>query len=290
MAFSENLNFNFRNFPDQFGVQESLIQPETEAVIRWSLDYPFVLSANLHGGALVVRYPFDQSGPDSDPNSDPSSDHSSDPSSGSSSDPKIEGEYSPTPDDDLFKTLSKTYSYAHKEMCLANPCSEGYDGFPNGITNGAQWYHISGGMQDWNYLNTNDFEITIELGISMYPLSVELHQLWKDNHEALLAFIEKVHMGIKGFIIDKITGEPIKGPTTTIEVEGINHPVVGTSSGDYFRLLNPGRRYTLSASATGYWTSVQQIYVPLTQESNKLSAKIVNFVLDPLYVTTMSKP
>ena len=280
VVLTTNHHLNFRNFPDQFGVQESLIQPETEAVIRWSLDYPFVLSANLHGGALVARYPFDQSGPNSDPNSD------------ISRDPKIEGEYTPTPDDDLFKTLSKTYSYAHKEMCLANPCSEGYDGFPDGITNGAQWYPLSGGMQDWNYLNTNDLEITLELGCYMYPLSVELHQLWKDNREALLSFIEKVHMGIKGFIIDKITGEPIKGPdtTTTIEVEEINHPVVATSSGDYFRLLNPGRRYTLSASATGYWTSVQQIYVPFTQESNKLSAKIVNFALDPLYITTMSKP
>ena len=272
-----NDHLNFRNFPDQFGGQESLIQPETEAVIRWSQDYPFVLSANLHGGALVARYPFDQSGPNSD---------------GYHSDPNSDGEYSPTPDDDLFKTLSKTYSFANKEMCLAKPCcSEDCNGFPNGITNGAQWYPVSGGMQDWNYLNTNDFEITLELGCCKYPLSVELHQLWKDNREALLAFIEKVHMGIKGFILDKITGEPIKGPDsiTIIEVEEINHPVVATSSGDYFRMLIPGRRYTLSASATGYWTSVQQIYVPLTQESNKLSAKIVNFALDPLYITTMSK-
>ena len=253
-----------------------MIQPETEAVIRWSLDYPFVLSANLHGGALVVRYPFDQSNPNSEPDIDPNIDPSSD--------PKSEGEYSPTPDDDLFKTLSKTYSYAHKEMCLANPCSEGYDGFPNGITNGAQWDPVSGGMQDWNYLNTNDFEITLELSCFKYPLSVELHQLWKDNREALLAFIEKVHMGIKGFVIDKITGEPIKDPDsiTTIEVEEINHPVSATPYGDYFRLLNPGRRYTLSASAKGYWTSVQQIYLPMTQEPNKLSAKIVNFALSPL--------
>ena len=250
----------FRNFPDQFGVQDSPeIQPETEAVIKWSKDYPFVLSANLHGGALVANYPFDNNS-----NSD--------------------GEYSPTPDDDLFKTLAKTYSYAHKEMCLANPCSEGYDGFPNGITNGAQWDPVSGGMQDWNYLNTNDFEITLELSCFKYPLSVELHQLWKDNREALLAFIEKVHMGIKGFVIDKITGEPIKDPDsiTTIEVEEINHPVSATPYGDYFRLLNPGRRYTLSASAKGYWTSVQQIYLPMTQEPNKLSAKIVNFALSPL--------
>ena len=228
-------------------------------MINWSKDYPFVLSANLHGGALVANYPFDNNS-----NSD--------------------GEYSPTPDDDLFKTLSKTYSFAHKEMYLGRPCCENHDGVHNGITNGAKWDPVSGGMQDWNYLNTNDFEITLELSCFKYPLSVELHQLWKDNRGALLAFIEKVHMGIKGFVVDKITGEPIKGPDsiTTIEVEEINHPVSATPYGDYFRLLNPGRRYTLSASAKGYWTSVQQIYVPLTQDPNKLSAKIVNFALSPL--------
>ena len=35
--------------------------------------------------------------------------------------------------------------------------------FEGGIVNGANWYEIDGGLQDWNYWNMSVFEVTIEL-------------------------------------------------------------------------------------------------------------------------------
>ena len=56
-------------------------------------------------------------------------------------------------------------------------------------------YHIIciiGGMEDYNYLHSNCFEITIELSCCKYPDASHLPQEWKNNKEALLAFMEQV--------------------------------------------------------------------------------------------------
>lgn len=47
-------------------------------------------------------------------------------------------------------------------------------------------------MQDWNYLNTNCFEVTIELGCVKYPMAMELPEYWEQNRRALLQFIHQV--------------------------------------------------------------------------------------------------
>ena len=77
-------------------------------------------------------------------------------------------------------------------MHLGKPCNVENEIFPDGITNGADWYSVSGGMQDWNYVVTNCFELTFEVACYKYPLEKELGRYWIENRLALINYIEQV--------------------------------------------------------------------------------------------------
>ena len=64
--------------------------------------------------------------------------------------------------------------------------------FSDGITNGAAWYVVEGGMQDWSYAYTSDMEVTIELGCRKYPDQSDLKSYWDENKGALLSYITQV--------------------------------------------------------------------------------------------------
>lgn len=72
-------------------------------------------------------------------------------------------------------------------------CDQDQDfGKQGGITNGAAWYSVAGGMQDFNYLASNAFEITLELGCEKYPKMEKLPEEWANNRDALIEFINQV--------------------------------------------------------------------------------------------------
>jgi carboxypeptidase D len=51
---------------------------------------------------------------------------------------------------------------------------------------------ISGGMQDYNYLHSNCFEITVELSCCKYPKAQELAKEWENNRNSLIYYMKQV--------------------------------------------------------------------------------------------------
>lgn len=218
-----------RSFPDRLEIMANVFDggpldaagrpPETRAVMEWTVANSFVLSANLHTGARLVNYPYDDDGFPS-------------------------GVDSPTPDDLLFEDISLRYA-------TPNPMMGDSVLFPGGITNGAAWFVIMGGMQDWNYRYASCNEVTLELATPKRPPEESLPAFWDANEESMLAYMEAAHIGIRGLVTDDETGAPL---FAKVGVAEIDHPVfTDPDVGDYHRMLLAGT-YTLEVAAEGYVT------------------------------------
>ena len=48
------------------------------------------------------------------------------------------------------------------------------------------------GMNDFSYLHTNCFEVTVELSCDKFPHASELPVEWENNKESLLIYMEQV--------------------------------------------------------------------------------------------------
>ncbi|KAH7960046.1 hypothetical protein HPB49_016638 [Dermacentor silvarum] len=156
-----------RNFPDPSHTVRNVEEPETAAVRKWIDTIPFVLSGNLHGGAMLVRYPYDDTYGQN----------------------TVE---SRTPDDDVFQHLARTYSLNHPTMRRFSCERQTYH---DGIVNGAKWYPFKGDMPDYTYVQAGCMEVTLELSCCKYPLSYQLRRFWMDNMKPLMKLIEESQRG-----------------------------------------------------------------------------------------------
>ncbi|KAK7121040.1 hypothetical protein R3I94_020874 [Phoxinus phoxinus] len=229
---------------------------ETKAIISWMERTPFVLGANLQGGEKIVTYPFDMQRPPRATGSDSRGGqpgfeyHHMNEETWARIQRQNEGALRETADENLFRWLAMTYAHSHLTMTENHRGSCHTDDITGGqgIVNRASWKPVVGSMNDFSYLHTNCFEISIFLGCDKFPHESELASEWENNREALLAFIEQVHRGIKGVVRD-VSGNLLAN--ATVSVEGIKHDVKTAATGDYWRLLNPGE-YRVTARADGY--------------------------------------
>lgn len=194
-------------------------EPEVEAMMQFMEAHNFTLTANLHGGAEVFNYPWD---------SWPSWQHSH-------------------ADADWWEYVGHNFADTCHEYSLYYMWDEN-----NGVTEGGDWYVITGSMQDYHnwYLGTR--HVTIEVSDYKVVSTSQVGSYWNAAYHSLLNFIAEAENGIHGTVTDSITGEPLQA-LVYIANHDLDHSYVETTLpyGDYHRPIKAGQ-YSVTYSADGY--------------------------------------
>ena len=218
-----------RNYADPHGSAHPDGNPyaqETEWFMQLAQENNFVMGANYHGGAEVMNYPWDNT-------------------------------YTLHADDQWWKLISLDY------VSLCRQVSPNYmsDTYGNGITNGAAWYMIGGGRQDYMNGYAECREETIECSSTKCPNASQMPNFWNINKNAIFAYANHVLYGIHGVVTDSITGEPLEA-TITIAEHDDEFSVVESHLpvGDFHRPIKGGS-YSLIISKDGYCPKVIDVTV-----------------------------
>ncbi len=216
-----------RNFPDprvSIGPQ----QVETQIMMNFATSRHFTLSANFHGGAELVNYPWDTWNSTSRTHAD----------------------------NDWFVHVSRQYAdSAHAVAPLGYLNQEN-----NGITNGGDWYIVAGGRQDYMNWWHHCREITIELSDVKLLATEQLNNLWNYNRAGLITFLQSATKGFKG-VVTNTAGNPIKAK---VYVSGhdkdSSHVYSSATSGFYARPIEPGT-WQVTYSAKGYLPQTKAVTI-----------------------------
>jgi len=224
-----NVDLN-RNYPDpEDGPHPDgeEYQPETLAMMNFMESRHFTMSANLHGGAELVNYPWD-----------------------------TWAQFHP--DDDWYRFISRQYAdTVHKFS------TQYMNDMVNGITNGFAWYTISGGRQDWVNYFVHGREVTLELSHANIPATDTLLWFWECNRRSLLNYMEQALFGIVGTVTDRTTSMALRAEIEILGHDSLNSFVFSDSiSGKFYRLIKGGN-YDLKITANGY-RDTMILSVPVT--------------------------
>ncbi|MDX9694515.1 MAG: M14 family zinc carboxypeptidase, partial [Bacteroidales bacterium] len=248
-ANNKDLN---RDFPDpRIGLNNPPQEPENQAMMNFASTRHFVMSANFHGGAEVMNYPWDTWTTSGNPHADVN----------------------------WFKKICTDY------VNTARKVKPNYmtDTYSSGITEGGDWYVITGGRQDYMNYWHHCREVTIEIS-STKLLGVEnLDYYWRINKQSLINYLKECTYGIHGTVKNS-TGNPLKA---TISIE--NHDQLNDSSivysdatiGDFHRPIETGI-FTVVCSVNGYTPrKVKNLPVNLN------STHWLNFIIDDISMVTV---
>ena len=221
-----DLNRNYKDYNIGDHPDGNSYALETQWTMQLAQDYLFTMGANYHGGAEVANYPWDAI-------------------------------YDRHPDDAWYQYVCLDY------VSHARAVSSSYmtDTYSNGITNGADWYVITGSRQDYENAYGQCREITMECSTTKKPSASTMPTYWNYNHSAMLALLEQCLNGVHGFVYDAVTNNALQGVTVTVE----NHDnavsyVTTYNAGDFHRPIKGGT-YTFTFAKQGYYPQSVQVTV-----------------------------
>ncbi len=214
-------------------------QMETVAFMNFAEKHNFNLSANFHGGAEVVNYPWDTWS-------------------------KL------TADDQWWQLVSREYADTTHVYAPS-----GYmDDLNNGVTNGYAWYTITGGRQDYMNYFRQCREFTVELSnTKLLPVNQLLNN-WNYNYRSMLNYMEQSLYGVRGIVTDTITGEPLFAQVY-ISGHDKDSSMVFTSLpvGNYHRYLKAGT-YNMTFFGEGYLPKTIKNVVVSDKQSTVLNVRL----------------
>ena len=214
---------------------------ETIVQMDWMKTRNLVLSANFHGGIEVVNYPLDN-------------------------------KYDLHPDNEWYKYVS--HNYANQAMADSPDNPYYFKSLnSNGITNGAQWYIVAGGRQDWVTLGQGCREITIELSDTKCLAESELNKHWTYNKNALLNYHKEILKGFYGVIVDALTNQPVKAKIQMIP--NVQYSEISTDNLGFFQRMISAGTHKIKVVAEGYISKELTVSTSTNQGTNLGVIKLI---------------
>lgn len=235
-----DLNRNYLDFMAGIHPDGGDYGTETVLFMNYASSRNFVMSANTHSGAELINYPYDTN-------------------------PTLPA------DNDWWVMVSREYA----NNAQINSPSGYLTEQDNGITNGYAWYSITGSRQDYMNYYHHCREVTLELSITKKIDSNDLPAYWNYNKKALLDYMDQLSYGLRGFVTDSTTGEPLEAKVYIDGYDFFNSHVFSFPEyGDYYRLLKAGN-YSVTFSASGYKSKTIDVHISDYQQT-VLDVQLVN--------------
>lgn len=222
-----------RNFPDIVkgdNPDGKPYQKETLAFINYARDNNFSISANLHGGAEVLNYPWDAY-------SSSSKTH---------------------PDKLWFQHICKKFIDSIPE---SSPYKLFKDISNTGYINGGDWYVVYGGRQDYHNYYRGLRELTMEISSDKFLSSNQLVSYWGYLKNSLITYIENCQKGLDGYVYDSITNLGIKSKIRIENHDDTSSIIYSNNNGYYYRPIFPGN-YSITYSSEGYFSKTINLSIP----------------------------